>query len=180
MQSSAPIILTGRNSITTKRKENKMKALKVSTAIAATILFCALIASGCSNNPSDSQSGAGQTDETRNTVTAQSSKERTLLVSINMQAGEKYVPSASDFDQYGLIDFKSVSLEISDPRLPIYQPDHCSDVEIAVEYDGKLIYDKCSASNFSANEILLVNHSEMTLYVEASVICNIVDPMSSK
>ncbi len=157
-----------------------MKTLKVSTAIAITILFCALIASGCSYNPSDSQSGAGQTDKTGNKVTAQSLNEKTLLVSRIMEAGEKYVIRASDFDQYGLIDFRSVALEISDPRVPIYQPDHCTDVEIVVEYDGKLIYEKCSASNFSANEILLINHSDIGLVVEASVVCNMVDPKLSK
>lgn len=148
-----------------------MKTLKLSTALAATILICALIASGCSQNPADSQSGTGMKETAGSISQDKPSKDKTILVNVFLQAGEKYVISASNFDQYGMDGFSGVSLEISDPRLPVYQPDHCSDVEIFVEYDGKIVRGNCSASNFTASEVVLFNNSETGLDVAATILC---------
>lgn len=148
-----------------------MKTLKISTALATTILICALIASGCSQNPADSQSGTGMKETAGIISQDKPSKDKTILVNVFLQAGEKYVISASNFDQYGIDGFRAASLVISDPRVPVYQPDHCSDVEIFVEYDGKIVRGNCSASNFTASEIVLFNNSEMGLDVAATLLC---------
>lgn len=146
-----------------------MKTLKLSTALAATILICALIASGCSQNPANSQSGIENVGTAGSNSQDKGTKDKSILVNVFLQAGEKHRVSASNFDQYGLDGFSGVTLEIFDPRLPIYQPEHCSDVEILVEYDGKIVRGNCSASKFKTQEIVLVNNSEIGLEVAATI-----------
>lgn len=147
-----------------------MKTLKFSTALAATILICALIASGCSQNPASSQSGTENSRTAGSSNQDKGTKDKTIAVNVFLQAGEKYAIDASNFDQYGFDGFSAVSLEISDPRLPIYQPDYCSDVDIYVDYDGKTVRGNCSASNFKSREIVLVNNSEIGLEVAATIL----------
>jgi hypothetical protein len=152
-----------------KRKANKMKTLKVSTALAATILICALIASGCSQNPANSQFGTENSRTAGKSGPETDTKDKSILVNVFLKAGEKYIVSASNFDQYGLDGFSAVSLEIFDPRLPVYQPDRCGDVEIFVDYDGKIVRGNCSASKFKTGEIVLVNNADIGLEVAATI-----------
>lgn len=146
-----------------------MKTLKLSTTLEATILICALIASVCAHNPANSQSETENSRKAGSTIQDKGTKDKSILFNMFLQAGENYAIDACDFDQQGLDGFSAEALEIFDPGLPIYQPDHCSDVDIYVDFDGKTVRGNCNASNFKAREIVLVNNSDIGLDVAATI-----------
>lgn len=142
-----------------------MKTVFAVTGVALAVFFWMVSFTGCSQSPLETNHLTSSSSVSPSG--AQSSGTET--VQFALEPGGKYIITTSDFGKSGLAAFTSVSLEISDPRVPIYQPDHCDEVDIVIDGYDDFTNTGCNASSFRAESIAIVSRSEMTLEVKADL-----------
>lgn len=148
-----------------------MKTAKRNLALGLLAIMLTVFAAACNQNPVSDLSGTGSSLQSSELATYKDQGKKVLNVDVFLSAGEKWKISTSDFDQYGLDAFVAITVDATDPRVPVYQTSgECGQIGIYVSGKNAATQSKCAADNFESNEIVLVNHSSIGLSVSAVII----------
>lgn len=147
-----------------------MRTITRTLALLSLAVLILATVNACNHNPVDQQSSSGNKPDHSGLKSARDKGKKVMNLEATLSAGEKWKISVSDFDQLGLDAFVSVTVDATDPRVPVFgNSGECAAIEIIIDGVDPSVIGKCGAQNFESQEITLVNNSESLLSVSAVV-----------